>query len=196
MQNLNNENGNNDGSPENNSVSQRKREANRKNAQKSTGPLSELGKSYSRRNALTHCVYAQKVRLDLCHEDPHEFADICTMIKFELSASGIAENLEAERVAMFHWKLVRLWRYENAMISLDMQNSQTKIGHDSGEGNPEIDKHVVAHPMLLDTIHRAQKTAERGLDAAYKRFRSLRKWRQKVKLNDSALFDQDGDIVI
>src|SRR4051794_5988532 len=53
-------------------ISDRKLEANRRNAQKSTGPLSELGKSYSRINALSHSVYAQKVRLDHCHEDPEE----------------------------------------------------------------------------------------------------------------------------
>jgi len=68
--------------------------------------------------------------------------------------------------------------------------------HDFTEGNPEIDRHAVPHPVLLDTIHRAQKTAERGLTAAYKRFRSLREWRMKVKVDDSVLFDHDGDIII
>ena len=119
-------------------VSDRKLQANRRNAMKSTGPLSELGKSYSRMNALSHSVYAQKVRLDLCHEDPQEFADMCRLMQFELSASGIAENLEAERIAMFHWKLARLWRYENAMMAIDMKDIKKK-GSGYAEGDPEID---------------------------------------------------------
>src|SRR4051812_3447938 len=61
-------------------VSDRKREANRRNAQKSTGPLSPIGKSYSRMNPLTHYVYATKVKLDLCQEDQEEFSDICRLI--------------------------------------------------------------------------------------------------------------------
>jgi hypothetical protein len=123
---------------------------------------------------------------------------MCRLMKFELNASGIAETLEAERIMMFHWKLTRLWRYENAMIAVDMKTIDPKNlrGSNFPEGNPEIDSHAVPHPVLLENIHRAQKTAERGLNAAYKRLKSLQEWRKKVKLSDTVMFDDDGDFIV
>jgi len=218
MENLNNENPENDNLNNENRrienlnntnplekppVSQRKREANRRNAQKSTGPLSVIGKCYSRTNAMTHSLYAEKARVDLCREDRQEFADICSMIKFELSASGILESIEAERIAMFHWKLIRLWRYETSMIGFATQKVLENQPQETGPRRPkraqvdaEIDREAVPHPMILDVIHRAQRTAEKGLNDAYKRFRGLQKWRHKVKLTDSNIYDADGDVVI
>jgi len=46
-------------------VSERKREANRRNAQQSSGPKTELGKSISRRNAIKHGILAKKTLIGL-----------------------------------------------------------------------------------------------------------------------------------
>src|SRR3954447_12200862 len=86
-------------------VSERKLQANRRNAKKSTGPRTKGGKGYSRMNAIKHGFYAEKAKLTLCGEEEAEFSDLCAEMRFELSTSGVLEELEAERIAMFHWKL-------------------------------------------------------------------------------------------
>jgi len=55
-------------------VSERKREANRKNAKKSTGPRSHAGKERSKGNATTHGLSAQALLITVgeLKEDPEE----------------------------------------------------------------------------------------------------------------------------
>jgi hypothetical protein len=60
----------------------------------------------------------------------------------------------------------------------------------------ETDRVAVPDQIFLDQIHRAQRAAEKGLDAALRRFKDLRKWRQKVKLTDGWFTDDDGNVVI
>ena len=50
-------------------------EANRRNAQKSTGPKTERGKASARRNAITHGMTAHTVMPVLPQEDPKELED-------------------------------------------------------------------------------------------------------------------------
>ena len=50
-------------------------EANRRNAQKSTGPKTERGKARARRNAITHGMTARTIMPVLPQEDPKELED-------------------------------------------------------------------------------------------------------------------------
>src|SRR5215467_1749171 len=64
----------NESQPEGQTVSIRKIEANRRNALKSTGPKTSRGKTYSRRNALKHGLFAMDTTdLILQFEDPEEY---------------------------------------------------------------------------------------------------------------------------
>jgi hypothetical protein len=58
-------------------ISQRKLNANRLNAKKSTGPKTLRGKEYSRRNALKHGLFARhSLEFFLLGEDSHEYDDL------------------------------------------------------------------------------------------------------------------------
>ena len=97
-------------------TSERKREANRRNAQLSTGPKTPRGKAYSRKNAIKHGLFTRdmwefatlgesQAEYDLLLDDLHK--------KFE--PIGRAEELEVERIAVCWWRLQRAWRYENSV---------------------------------------------------------------------------------
>lgn len=114
---------------ENKTVSSRKAQANRQNAQKSTGPRTSRGKSYSRRNALTHGLFAMDLYISTISEweDPDEYRNLLKRLTRNYQPVGTAEELEVQRIALCWWKLSRAWRYENAAIAGDLIRQQTRL---------------------------------------------------------------------
>jgi hypothetical protein len=86
-------------------TSQRKKEANRRNAQKSTGPRTDVGKSKVRFNALTHGLTAETVVLP--HEDAAAYQDRLESWTHELNAPGKMGAYLAERAVRVSWQLDR-----------------------------------------------------------------------------------------
>jgi len=80
------------------------RAANKANAQSSTGPTTERGKSHSRKNALRHRILARKVLLD-SHEQRVEFRELRQLCKTELRPKGLIEKFIVEEIAIVFWKL-------------------------------------------------------------------------------------------
>lgn len=100
----------------NRNVSNRKIEANRKNAQKSTGPKTPRGKANSGRNAITHGLFTRQL-IDFATqgEDAEEYEILLSGLRIQYEPIGTAEELEVERLALCWWRLKRAWRHENAM---------------------------------------------------------------------------------
>jgi len=97
-------------------VSERKLQANRENAKKSTGPKTPRGKDYSRRNALKHGLFVSHITdFEALHEDPRAFQALMNGLWDQYQPIGRAEELEVERIALCCWRLKRSWRYENAV---------------------------------------------------------------------------------
>ena len=91
-------------------------EANRRNAQRSTGPRTAEGKGRSRYNAITHGLRARGLDL-LPHEDPELFRD---RIDAWFDDYRPMEEAEAELVrhaAVLSWKIDRAERHEAAALS-------------------------------------------------------------------------------
>jgi len=94
------------------SASSRRLAANRANAQKSTGPRTEEGKTASRKNALRHGLTAKTVVLDV--EDPAEYqAFRSQVIQAFVPAPGV-EQLLTEQLADALWRLKRAQRIETS----------------------------------------------------------------------------------
>ena len=91
-------------------------EANRRNAQASTGPRTEAGKEASRGNALKHGMRAEVFEV-LPNEDPAEFAARVAAWEHDLKPVGEAEAHLARRAAAIVWKLDRLERVEAASLT-------------------------------------------------------------------------------
>jgi len=90
-------------------------QANRLNAQKSTGPNTEQGKAVSRFNALQHGFRARAVVLP--GEDPHEFAALCDAIAAQFEPEGVQEMMLAELIATAWWRMARLGIMEQGVYA-------------------------------------------------------------------------------
>lgn len=90
-------------------VSQRKREANRANAQRSTGPRTERGKRHSRRNALKHGCLSERILFSTAGEviDPalHEYQQAL----LEFYGDDVRSRIRIEQL------IVNLWRQNFAL---------------------------------------------------------------------------------
>src|SRR5687767_6483938 len=91
-------------------TSSRQADANRKNAQRSTGPRSDVGKAAVRLNAMTHGLLAQQAVLP--DEDAAAFAEFASRLRANLQPVGELEELHVELMAAAAWRLRRLLRIE------------------------------------------------------------------------------------
>jgi hypothetical protein len=87
-------------------------EANRSNAQKSTGPRTPEGKAVVAQNAITHGLLAREVVIK--GEDPQEFALYRGGMLGELAPVGQVESLLAQRIVGLSWRLRRAERLQGA----------------------------------------------------------------------------------
>ena len=119
-------------------------EANRKNAQKSTGPRTPEGKEASSQNALKHGLCANKnvIRTE-SQEEYNLFRD--EMIA-DIAPAGAMELMLAERIVSLSWRLKRAEHFQNAVIEALIESGL----HES----------VLSWPS--DSSYRARKEAETG----------------------------------
>jgi hypothetical protein len=104
-------------------TSLRQYEANRKNARLSSGPISDDGKSRSRRNALRHGLTAETVIHGL--EDPDEYEAFQIAIASEFDAQTAVERELVLRLASLLWRLRRAGMIEAGLFQFHAGRSQT-----------------------------------------------------------------------
>ena len=90
-------------------------EANRLNAQKSTGPRTPEGKERASRNAVKHGLLAEQVVIH--GEDPAEFDGYRDRMLGELAPVGEVETMLAERAVSLAWRLRRAERLQSAVFA-------------------------------------------------------------------------------
>ena len=99
-------------------VSDKKIEANRKNAKKSTGPRTPAGKARSASNAFKHGLLAQHILLYDSDPDEKEsdFNILYDGLMAELQPRGFQESFLVERIVTCYWRLRRAYRHESQAI--------------------------------------------------------------------------------
>ena len=97
-------------------ISERKLQANRANAKKSTGPKTSAGKAAVRRNALKHGLRSNmlSVRPDECTE---RFKDMLMSIESIGRSTTIEEETLLQEIASLWWKLRRLVQSQGNSLS-------------------------------------------------------------------------------
>jgi hypothetical protein len=107
--------------------------ANRRNAEKSTGPRTVEGKDNSRRNALRHGLAA--AHIVIFDEDPNDFARFDAAMRAALEPVGEGEETLCDRIVPGNWRLRRIWRMEAAALNeaaLDLARSRArKAAHEA-----------------------------------------------------------------
>jgi hypothetical protein len=104
-------------------TSEKKAEANRRNALKSTGPKTPEGKAAVRLNALRHGLRSEEILLP--GEDEQALRELDEYLRAELQPVGELENLLIDRVVAAYWRLRRLGRVEAGIF---IQESYGDVG--------------------------------------------------------------------
>jgi len=104
------------------SISAAKLEANRRNAQLSTGPKTPKGKMQSRRNALKHGMLATDwfITVGDGAENATEFNEFLAALQEDLAPVGALEELLVEKIAICCWRQRRVLKCEAGMAVHDL----------------------------------------------------------------------------
>jgi len=97
--------------------------ANRQNAQKSTGPQTDEGKAVVSQNAVKHGLFAAEAVIS--GEDPDLYEDFHEKFFADLAPVGMAESVLAERVISLSWRLRRAVRMQNQSIDVMIAQFET-----------------------------------------------------------------------
>lgn len=89
-------------------------EANRKNAIRSTGPISVEGKAVVARNAITHGILSSRT----CVEDEEQelYEDFCKRLSENLNPCGSFEIFLVDRIISTAWRLRRVVHIESLLF--------------------------------------------------------------------------------
>ncbi len=99
-------------------TSDKQADANRRNAQKSTGPNTPEGKNAVRLNALKHGLLSQEVVLP--GEDEAALKELAERLLVELQPVGVLEAVCVEEIMAAVWRLRRLRRVEAGIFAFEL----------------------------------------------------------------------------
>jgi len=147
--------------------SDRKVAANRRNAQKSTGPRTLSGKAIASMNALKHGLCTRKPLIP--GENEADFARFSEDWVSELKPSGPHQQLLAEQIIMAAWQLRRVPLLEAGLLTHYMNKDgghPFAMAPEAYQQLSRLDRHQAA---LQRTLDRAMKElqelqAEQGVD--------------------------------
>jgi len=125
-------------------------EANRLNAQKSTGPKTPEGKAVTKLNALRHGLRARTVVLPA--EKSEDFHQLCNDLEAEWQPQSRTEQFYVEQMAVSQWKLARVEIAEKSLLQQEF-SAKSQI--------PLVDKLWQCQHRLERAYARAQRELER-----------------------------------
>ena len=158
-------------------------EANRANAQKSTGPRTPEGKAVVAQNAVRHGLRAETALL--LGEDQGEYGGFRTALLEELAPEGVRELELAGRIADLSWRLRRAGRYQDAVLDAlcDRYVGEHQETEGGAEGQGPVPGDRVLGRMLLADFAGArilertlsyERRIENSLDRVMAQFEQLR----------------------
>jgi hypothetical protein len=174
--------------------------ANRRNAEKSTGPRTDEGKAAVAQNAVKHGLSG---RVDVIKgEDQAEFERHRQALLAELKPRGVVETLLAERAASLSWRLKRVDRMHNEVIDVLLDHEATPLarqarstvpGKAAQEDGLDLGRATIrdfANGRVLDRLMMYERRTEHSL---LKTFNDLQLRRLRVREYISRHMDEIGD---
>src|SRR6266702_5734953 len=109
-------------------TSERQIEANRRNAQKSTGPKTPEGRAAVRLNGVKHGLTANILVFQ--GEDESEFTALLDSLEAEHAPATPTEEILVRHLAMASWRLQRLYHLEASAFKICRSNIQRNLDED------------------------------------------------------------------
>ena len=165
--------------------------ANRRNAQKSTGPRSAAGKAASSANALVHGFTAART-LVLADEDEAVFHALRQDVIADLDPLDVVQAALAQRIAVLLWRLERASRLEaeifeygelHAQRSLERAQGEGEVGDPCGSDEEEMRAGAPLAALLVEDeasaraferLMRYESALQRALERTLREFTRLR----------------------
>ena len=149
-------------------TSERKVEANRKNALKSTGPKTPEGKDVVRVNALKHGLLSREILLP--GEDEAALRELGERLRTELQPAGELEDLLVDRITSHFWRLRRLGRVEAGIFAWEYYEQLIERARREAETyeKTELDDFVMSYGTTITDQQKHQQALSkaRELEAA------------------------------
>src|ERR687897_1425798 len=114
-------------------TSDKKAQANRRNALKSTGPKTPEGKDAVRLNALKHGLLSQEILLP--GEDEEALRELGHNLRAELQPVGELESLLVDRIIASYWRLRRLGRVEAGIFAWELYGELARRAHEEASSH-------------------------------------------------------------
>ncbi len=152
------------------SISLEKLEANRRNAQLSTGPKTQAGKNHSRLNALKHGVLASVLVVSAgALEDPADYEELVHALAGDLEPVGKLEEMLVEKIAVCWWRQRRALRHEARKIYERTQSYSHK---------PTRDEFALPLDNELNKVLRYEASIQRQLVQSINQLERLQRTRK------------------
>lgn len=134
-------------------------DANRRNAQLSTGPVTEEGKKRSRRNAVRHGLTAETV-IDAL-EDTEDYAAFERAVTADYDAQSAVERELVLRLASVLWRLRRATAIESGLFKIQARHLlQFRQAHQQGQ---QIVDKLYKDAVAMDPAQPVETKADHGL---------------------------------
>lgn len=147
-------------------ASEKQLQANRLNAEKSTGPKSHEGKATASKNALKHGILASAAFIS--EEDSSLFQALQAKLYEHYLPSGGKEEVLVDRIAAYLWRLRRVFQIEAWCLKPD--NYYDHLLSHSIPGEKPIERTLAnrfaSHAPQLQTLSRYEGTIERMMTRA------------------------------
>ncbi len=164
-------------------------EANRKNAQKSTGPKSRQGKEAVSQNAVKHGLCANKHVIR--SESQEEFDEFRQNMIADLEPVGAMEKMLADRIVSLSWRLKRAEQFQNLAIESLIEFNLNDGWYRGDSARREADKGNLeliigfainrdfAEARTLDLLLMYERRIESSLYKASTELRKMQRMRRK-----------------
>jgi len=119
-------------------TSEKKIAANRKNAQRSTGPKTAEGKAKSSKNALKHGILSMEAFLE--GDDPDEINELFSTTGRHFRPVGIIEEILVDRIISLIWRLRRALAVENRAFQEHRMEWCTKEDENGKQRSIQVDR--------------------------------------------------------
>jgi hypothetical protein len=160
---------------------QKQIEANRRNAQKSTGPKTPEGKAVASQNAATHGLTASRAgsRVVIANEDRQAYEHFRQDMLNEYCPVGAMEYILTERIIGLAWRLRRSERMQTEVVETLINKS--KPGGENPEPDPDMPLGRISIDDFSDTriIERLSIYEHRLERALFKTERELKRLQLK-----------------